>query len=156
MLKPTLQWQRQTEAAFLKSSGAQVDGLVGSVAILDQVREDAIPGGMAAGVTRAAEMMQAFARQNAPWQDITGVARLSLHGDVQIDGDNYAAGIYADTTAAPHLLWLHVAHGGRYEILGRTQQAFAPRMPEIIAGEVSLALNGRGSQFRATGSGRFI
>lgn len=156
MLKPSLQWQRQTEAAFLKSSGAQVDGLIGSVAILDQVREDAIPGGMAAGVTRAAEMMQAFARQNAPWQDISGVARGALHGEAQIDGDNYTAGIFGDTVAAPHLLWLHVAHGGAYEILGRTQQAFAPRMGEIIAGEVSLALQGRGSQFRSTSSGRFI
>lgn len=156
MIVPTLQWSRQTEAAWLKSSGHQVDGLVGSVAILDQVKDDVIPGGMGAGVTRAAEMMQAFARQNAPWQDITGVARLSLHGEAQIDGDNYTAGIFGDTTAAPHLLWLHVAHGGAYEILGRTQQAFAPHMPEIIAGEVSLALQGRGSQFRDAKSGRFI
>lgn len=155
MIKPTLQWTRQTEAAWLKSSGHQVDGLVGSVAILDQVNDDVIPGGMGAGVTRAAAMMQEFARQNAPWRDITGVARLSLHGEAQIDGDNYTAGIFGDTTAAPHLLWLHVAHGGRWGILDKTQQAFAPRMPEIIAGEVSLALNGRGSQFRGVG-GRFV
>lgn len=156
MIKPTLQWSRQTEAAWLKSSGHQVDGLVGSVAILDQVKDDVIPGGMGAGVTRAAAMMQEFARQNAPWRDITGVARLSLHGEAQIDGDNYTAGIFGDTTAAPHLLWLHVAHGGRYSIIDRVQQAFAPRMPEIIAGEVSLALQGRGSTWRDTKSGRFI
>ena len=156
MLKPTLQWTRQSELGWLKSSGAQVEGIMGSVAVLDQVREDAIPGGMAAGVTRAAEMMQAWARQNAPWRDITGVARASLHGDVQIDGDNFAAGIYGDTVAAPHLFWLHVAHGGRWSIIDRCQAAFAPRMPEIIAGEVSLALSGRGSQFRSSTSGKFI
>lgn len=156
MLKPTLQWTRQSELGWLKSSGAQVEGIMGSVAVLDQVREDAIPGGMAAGVTRAAEMMQAWARQNAPWRDITGVARASLHGDVQIDGDNFAAGIYGDTVAAPHLFWLHVAHGGRWSIVDKVQQAFAARMPEIIAGEVSLALSGRGSQFRSSTSGKFI
>ncbi|MEK9810914.1 MAG: hypothetical protein VW362_10740 [Candidatus Nanopelagicales bacterium] len=156
MLKPTLQWTRQSELGWLKSSGAQVEGIMGSVAVLDQVREDAIPGGMAAGVTRAAGMMQAWARQNAPWRDITGVARASLHGDVQIDGDNFAAGIYGDTVAAPHLFWLHVAHGGRWSIVDRCQAAFAPRMPEIIAGEVSLALSGRGSTWRDTKSGRFI
>lgn len=156
MLTPTLQWQRQTEAAWLKSSGARVDGLVGSVAILDQVKDDVIPGGMGAGVDRAAQMMQEFARRNAQWEDDTGIARVSLHGEAQVDGENYTAGIFGDTTAAPHLLWLHVAHGGRWGIIDRTQQAFAPRMPEIIAGSVKLALEGRGSQFRDVATGRFV
>ena len=156
MITPTLQWTRATEAAFLKSSGHQVDGLVGSIAILDQVKDDVIPGGMGAGVARAAEMMQAWARQNAPWQDITGDARRSLVGVAQIDGDNYTAALYGDTSIAPHILWLHVAHGGRWGIIDRAQQAFAPRMPEIIAGSVKLALEGRGSQFRDVATGRFV
>lgn len=155
MLTPTLTWSRQTETRWLKGSGAEVEGLTGSIAILDAVQGD-IGAGMESGMHRLAAAMQAYARATRKWTDRTSAAVNALYGEVLIDAPHYMAALTGDQSEAPHLFWLETRWGGRFAVIGPTQEAFASRAADIVAGEVSLDLRGQGSKFRSASTGRFI
>ena len=158
MLRPRLQWSRQTDTRFLKGSGVAVEGPVGSVAIIRGVRDEAIPEGLLSGVNRLAEQMEIFARQNAPWTDRTGAARAGLAGFA--DSTTGAGGLGKGTYWAgishgvDYGIWLELRYNGRFAIVGPTQEAFASRAADIVRGEVRAELTGSGTRYRHK-SGRF-
>ncbi len=154
-ITPNLTWSRVTEARFLKTSGARVEGPIGSMALVKGVADDVIPGGLLSGMHRAAAEMEAYARARAPWQNRTGKARAGLYGYAdKVDDGTFIAGI-AHGPDVDYGLWLEYRWNGRYAIIGPTQAAFASKIGDIIAGEVALELKGRGSTFRHRGTGRF-
>ena len=156
MLTPNLAWSRKVESRFLKLAPVEVEGLVGSYAVIDAAG-DVVRDGLESGVGRLAQAMQDYARAMAKWKDRTTAARTNLWGAVQIDPPyRYVAALEGDQMAAPHLFWLETRWGGRYAIIGPTQEVFASRAGDIVAGEVSLDLRGQGSKFRSNRTGRFI
>lgn len=72
---------------------------------------------------RAAEM-KAWGQANAPWTDRTGDARRLL--DVHVEGDEFAIGSIVIEHGVPYGLWLEIANAGKYSIITRMIDMFAP------------------------------
>jgi hypothetical protein len=73
------------------------------------------------GQMELAPRMQAYARSNAPWHDISGNARASLKGGTLIRGNKiiiYIAG------GMDYSVWLELANDGKYAILDPTIEHF--------------------------------
>lgn len=68
--------------------------------------------------------IEAWMKQNAPWQDITANARQSLFADV-VDVANSAVVILMGH-GVEYGTFLELAHGGRYSILGPALDHFIP------------------------------
>lgn len=150
----TFKWQRHTSQQFLKGSGRLVEGPVGSSVLIQNVQENIVPGGMSAAAARVSGMMQQYARQNARWQDQSGDARRSLVGDPVINPPEYAA-VLRGGGGLDYFIHLMRMKNGMYDIVSETQQVFSSRVGGAFADEIRLALEGRGSQFRAVATGRF-
>lgn len=154
MIRETLEFSRQTETQFLKSSGARTEGVVGTIAVVE-----AMPGivqeGLLSGAHRLGYAMEAFARSEAPWVDRTGNLRRGLHA---LAGETGTFGVFAGVAhdaALAYALWIEMKANGKWGIIARTQEAFATRAAGIMAGEVNLELRGAGSKFRyAAGTGQ--
>lgn len=153
MLKGSISWATSGIPTFLKGSGAEVSGPEMLAAFLDFAADEAIPEGAATGVHRLAAAMVAYARPNAPWNDVTGAARQGLHAEVIAEDRNYMAAL---VHGVDYGIWLEVRWNGRYAIILPTQEIFASKAAGIVAGEIALALEGRGSKFRSAETGRFV
>lgn len=73
-----------------------------------------------------AEEMEAWGKANAPWTDRTGDARRLL--SVRVEGDEFAIGSIVIEHGVPYGLWLEIAHGGRYAIITKMIDMFAPQL----------------------------
>jgi len=120
-------WVRKTAIRTLKS-GEVVEPLEGSIAMIENLIGATGPA-MLTGAWRAANAMQRFAQQNAPWTDRTGEARKNLRGYAGLgrNGQCWCAAI-EHGPAIDYGVWLETRWNGRYAIVAPTQEAFAPRM----------------------------
>ena len=154
-ITPSITWHRVTELRHLKTTGAMVEGPIGSMALIRGVAEESIPGGLLSGMNRLAAAMEEYARARAPWQNRTGAARAGLYGYAdQVEDDTFIAGV-AHSPTVDYGIWLETRWNGRYAIIGPTQAAFASQAGGFVADEVALELKGRGSAFRHRSTGRF-
>lgn len=76
-----------------------------------------------------ARQMKGYSETHAPWTDRTGNARQSLHGGVDTDGDRYV--LYL-SHGVEYGIWLEVAHGGNYAIVGPTMDTHIPRIRQTL------------------------
>lgn len=146
-----LDWQSIKGSRTLKS-GYRFEGLEGGAFAMQQLREEVVPAGMAAGAAQLATDMEAYARANAPWTDQTGDARRLLSGEAQAEGDTVRATL---SHGVHYGIWLENLFNGRFAIIGPTLEVFATVARRIMAGGVRAALTGRGSKVRDIESGRF-
>lgn len=91
------------------------------------------------GVSRASEI-EAWMKQNAPWQDITGIARESLYAVAEQDAVRVAQITVAYGYQAPHGLWLEIAYGGKWAIITKTIDRWGPVVWKDIQNMMNLGL----------------
>lgn len=90
----------------------------------------AVNGAVNAVLAGVAKDMEAYAKENHPWQNRTGDAERGLEGYHGGYGDFGRAGETAHFAAVkhgddvPYGIWLETAHGGRWGIIQRTLEAF--------------------------------
>lgn len=70
-----------------------------------------------------AEDMEAWAKQNAPWQDRTGDARERLHATVEETGP---IGTIVLAHGVDYGLWLEIRHAGVYSVIAPAIDYWAP------------------------------
>lgn len=73
---------------------------------------------------KRAEEMEVWGRANASWQDQTGDARKLL--SVRVEGDEFGIGTIIVEHGVDYGLWLEIAHAGKYAIITRMIDVFAP------------------------------
>lgn len=147
----SVSWSYATEQQFRKLDGGAMTSPVALIAAREYERDTAIPAGMLSGAHRLAVAMQEWAQMMHAWTNRTGEAERGLVGSAEdIDGRGVVA-VLAST--APHGFFLE--RNPEWSVLDKAQQAMSARAGEIMAGEVSLELRGRGSKFRGAG-GRFV
>ena len=77
--------------------------------------------------------MQGEARMNAPWQDRTGNARSGLFGEVEFEAARQVVTIYlSHGHTINYGLFLELAHGQRFAIIGPTIQANLPELKVML------------------------
>jgi hypothetical protein len=86
----------------------------------------AIQAGAAALAARYAPEIEAWMKQNAIWTDRTGNARQTLSAEAA----ELSAGLIEITLShgVEYGIWLELAHGGSYAIIGPAIDYFAPRI----------------------------
>lgn len=89
---------------------------------------------------RAAEMEQ-WGKDNAPWRDVTGAARAGLSAEVETNPGTI--GTIRFKHGVPHGLWLEIANGGRYAIVTKVIDHFAPVVWNDIQRMMNLGLVSR-------------
>lgn len=72
----------------------------------------------------AAAQMEAYAKQNAPWRDITGISRQTISKDVI--SDRYKQTIILRGGISEHFPYLELAFERRYAIIEPTLIKMAP------------------------------
>jgi len=106
----------------------------------------------------AAEM-EAWAKQNAPWQDRTGAARAGLSARVEGDG---GIGTIVLSHGVDYGIWLEIANGGRYAIIAQAIDVFGAKLMDDLqsmlagGGLAGFTFSTSASRFRSTSSGRFV
>lgn len=88
-----------------------------------------------------AEDMENFAKQNAPWQDVTGNARERLHATVEENGP-LAEIILAH--GVDYGVWLELSHGGKNQILATTLDIYGPIVMRDLQRIMNLQMATRG------------
>jgi hypothetical protein len=73
--------------------------------------------------------MEGYAKSNAPWTDRTGHARQGLHGGVDVRDNQFV--LYL-SHGVDYGIWLEIAHGGNYAIVGPTADVHAPRIRQTV------------------------
>ena len=73
--------------------------------------------------------LESYAKLNAPWKDRTSNARQGLHGGVDTDGGQFV--LYL-SHGVEYGIWLELAHGGNYAIVGPTADAHLPRIRRTV------------------------
>jgi hypothetical protein len=73
--------------------------------------------------------MEGYAKSHAPWTDRTGHARQSLHGGVDVQGDQQV--LYL-SHGVEYGIWLELAHGGNYAIVRPTVDAHLSRIKQTV------------------------
>lgn len=91
------------------------------------------------GAARAEEM-EAWMKANAPWQDITGIARNSLYAVAEQDPVRVAQITVGYGYQAPHGLWLEIAYGGKWAIITKTIDRWGPVLWRDIQNMMNLGL----------------
>lgn len=104
-------WQRRPTEAF---------------PALTEAYAQAIHRGVVQLAERYAVEIEAWMKDNAPWQDQTGNARQSLHTEVA-DIANQAVFILM-SHGVEYGIFLELAHGGNYAILTPALDYFMPRI----------------------------
>lgn len=106
-----------------------------------------------------AQEMEAWAKQNAPWQDRTGNARAGLHATVEGTG---GIGTIVLSHGVPYGLWLEIANGGRYAIIAQAIDVFGAKLMDdlqrmLLGGSLpGFTFSTSASRFRNVGTGRFV
>lgn len=118
-------WQKTPERAFSELFEAYTKTLFVS--------------GARIGANRAAEI-QSWMQKNAPWQDITGIARNSLYAVAETNPAIVAQITCAYGYQAPHGLYLETSYGGRWGIIPRTIDTWGPIVWKDIQGMMNLKL----------------
>lgn len=142
MLAPAMSWSFKSQFRTL-ASGAVVSGPVAAIAELRHVKDDVIPGGLLSGMHRTAAEIEGDMRKHAPWKDRTGDARAGLWAAAGNEGDHYFLAFGHDPSL-DYPIWLEIRWNGRYAIVVPMQELYSKRMPEIVAGDVRVAMEGRG------------
>lgn len=73
--------------------------------------------------------MEGYAKTHAPWTDRTGHARQSLHGGVDVRGNQQV--LYL-SHGVEYGIWLEKAHGGNYAIVGPTADTHLSRIRSTV------------------------
>jgi hypothetical protein len=108
----------------------------------------------------AAEM-EAWAKQNAPWQDRTGAARAGLNARVEGDG-GIGTIVLSHGDDIPYAIWLEIANGGRFAIIAQAIDVFGAKLMDDLqkmlagGGLAGFTFSTSASRFRSTSSGRFV
>lgn len=148
MLKPRVVMKASpSKIVHPKGSGDPVSTFLACSAAIDRDVGAALDAGLIGGMNGLAELMEIYAKGAAHWTDQTGAAREGLHGFTTTDGNQYSATI-SHGQDVEHAIWLELANGGKYAIIGPTQAVFSRQAAAIVAGEVTLALKGKGSIWR--------
>ena len=74
----------------------------------------------------AAAQMEAYAKQNAPWRDITGISRQTISHDVK--SDRYKQTIILRGGVSHHFVFLELGFERRYAIIEPTLIKMAPNI----------------------------
>ncbi len=78
--------------------------------------------------------IEKWMKANAPWKDRTGKARATLSATlVTNDYPTPLIGVITLSHGVPYGLWLEVAHGGRYSILGPTIDYWGGRIMRLVS-----------------------
>ena len=72
----------------------------------------------------SAAQMEAYAKQNAPWRDITGISRQTISHDVK--SDRYKQTIILRGGVSSHFVFLELGFERRYAIIEPTLIKLAP------------------------------
>ena len=72
----------------------------------------------------SAQQMEAYAKQNAPWKDITGISRQTISHDVK--SERYKQTIILRGGVSEHFPYLELAFERRYAIIEPTLIKMAP------------------------------
>ena len=72
----------------------------------------------------AGAQMEAYAKQNAPWKDITGISRQTISHDVK--SERYKQTIILRGGVSHHFIFLEMAMGKKYAIINPTLIKMAP------------------------------
>lgn len=107
----SFQWQTPPDEAFGDLTEAYVAAIHQAIFTLAQ---------------RYAPEIEAWMKANAPWTDRTGNARQTLWSDV-FDLTNSAV-VIVMSHGVDYDMFLELAHGGRYAILGPALDHFIPRI----------------------------
>ena len=101
------------------------------MALGDQTREylERKKAGLYALLLNWAGTMEGYAKSHAPWTDRTGHARQSLHGGVDIQDDQQV--LYL-SHGVEYGIWLEIAHGGNYAIVGPTVDVHHSRIKKTV------------------------
>lgn len=101
------------------------------MALGDQTREflERKKAGLYALLLNWAGTMEGYAKSHAPWTDRTSHARQSLHGGVDVRGDQQV--LYL-SHGVEYGIWLELAHDGNYAIVRPTIDAHLPRIRKTV------------------------
>ena len=77
----------------------------------------------------AGAQMEAYAKQNAPWKDITGISRQTISHDVK--SERYKQTIILRGGVSSHFIFLELGFEKRYSIINPTLIKMAPG---VVAG----------------------
>lgn len=94
-----------------KLRGTLIDGIGNFEFKTREVMEDI--------AVKFAEELRDYARQNAPWDDMTGDARGGLDANVNADGDLLSVGLFH---GVDYGIWLEIRWNGRYAIILPTME----------------------------------
>ena len=72
----------------------------------------------------SAAQMEAYAKQNAPWKDITGISRQTISHDVK--SERYKQTIILRGGVSRHFIFLELGFEKRYSIINPTLIKMAP------------------------------
>ena len=72
----------------------------------------------------SAAQLEAYAKQNAPWKDITGISRQTISHDVK--SDRYKQTIILRGGVSRHFIFLELGFERRYAIIEPTMIKMAP------------------------------
>lgn len=109
--------------------------------LFDEYARTSIVGGNRA-VHRQAAAIQEWGRANAPWTDRTGNARRLL--TVRVEGDEFAIGSIVIEHGVDYGLWLEIANAGKYAIITKMIDMFAPVLWRDLQRVMNLGLATRG------------
>lgn len=103
--------------------------------------------------------MEAWAKANAPWQDVTGAARANLKATVVETGQ---ATEIVLAHGVDYGVWLELAHGGKNAIITHAIDKFGPMLMRdlqqmVAGGAVSgFTFSSSAARFRQLSTGRFV
>jgi hypothetical protein len=89
---------------------------------------------VAEGMSEGREKVELYARSNAPWSDITGMARQGLTASVYQDGGEIVLEL-AHTEEYGY--WLEVIQDGRFAIIMPTLETLAPEIIRDAGGRIT-------------------
>ncbi len=101
------------------------------MALGDGAREciDRKQAGLYALLQNWAGQMEGYAKEHAPWTDRTSHARQSLHSGVDVRDNQFV--LYL-SHGMEYGIWLEIAHGGNYAIVGPTADVHLPRTRQTV------------------------
>lgn len=89
---------------------------------------------VAEGMQSGAERVEAHAKSNAPWSDITGRARNGLSARIYIEGGEVVLEL---SHSVDYGQWLELIQEGRFAIIMPTLEALGPEILKDAGGKVT-------------------
>ena len=90
---------------------------------LSEIDQKVIQGTRLYAETAGAKL-EAYAKANAPWKDVTGLSRQTISHSVESAGANQRIILHGGTTS--HFIFLELAHEKKYAIINPTMIKMAP------------------------------